>query len=300
MAFNNASIDYENEITKLDPHLFSPRRLSSRIQPLFNGRTLVVRAIAHQCLYFTLVVHRLRGFTGRATQVGIIGGGRVGVEIAQALLDAKWSPRDLAISTRQPEDPRWMARVDTQVARYHDNVKLAQESDVVILAMPPSQLTSVGIQIKHALSQADVVLVSVLAGVGLERVSKVCGSTCTLQTRVAPPHATGPAPPPSDTDAAAIQYAQNNSSGLQTICLYVESFALRLGLPANTARDQVVDVILGQATPTEEDFVPFHATKGSIAAEPTDAPWRREWTAVLRTTQRIFSQEIHQMDVPTS
>jgi hypothetical protein len=40
--------------------------------------------------------------------------------------------------------------------------------------MPPSQLASVGIQIKHALAQANntTLLISVLAGIGSEKVGK--------------------------------------------------------------------------------------------------------------------------------
>ncbi|ETV89279.1 hypothetical protein, variant [Aphanomyces astaci] len=208
----NTSIDYANEITKLDPHLFSPRRLSSRIQPLYNGRTSVISHIANQCVYFSLVAHRLRLLASSTrvesspTKVGIIGGGRVGVEIANTLLAANWPACDLAISSRQPHEPRWMSRVDSQVARYNDNAKLAEESDVVILAMPPSQLASVGIQIKHALNLGTKALVSILAGVGNERVSKVCGSPGTLLTRVSLPQAGSPADS-NPSDAAAMQFA---------------------------------------------------------------------------------------------
>ncbi|ETW08664.1 hypothetical protein, variant [Aphanomyces invadans] len=99
-----------------------------------------------------------------------------------------------------------MSRLDSQVARYNDNAKLAEESDVVILAMPPSQLASVCIQIKHALHLGTKALVSILAGVGSERVRKVCGSPITLLTRVTLPQAFR-MEELSPSDAAAAQFA---------------------------------------------------------------------------------------------
>ncbi|KAF0747635.1 hypothetical protein AaE_007653 [Aphanomyces astaci] len=287
----NTSIDYANEITKLDPHLFSPRRLSSRIQPLYNGRTSVISHIANQCVYFSLVAHRLRLLASSTqvesspTKVGIIGGGRVGVEIANTLLAASWPAYDLAISSRQPHEPRWMSRVDSQVARYNDNAKLAEESDVVILAMPPSQLASVGIQIKHALNLGTKALVSILAGVGNERVSKVCGSPGTLLTRVSLPQAGSPGDS-NPSDAAAMQFALDNSSGLHGLCLDLEHFAMQVGIPKESAREVVVDIVLGR--------------HGSEAQRRAHLPhWHKSWDGILKSAQGIFSQAINQMDVPT-
>ena len=121
MSFGSAaySIDYANEITKLDPLLFLPQRLSLRVQPQMHARGIVIQLIAQQCTVLALLVHKLRlaVLPDATTRIGIVGGGRVGVEICQALVAGGWPPALIAISTRQPEDPRWMARVDAAVAR---------------------------------------------------------------------------------------------------------------------------------------------------------------------------------------
>jgi len=177
------SIDYENEIYKLDPQLYSVHRLPNRIQSLYCSRTIAIDIIAHQCFAMVLVGHQLRLLAQKhSTKIGIIGGGRVGCEIANVLIQNSWPPTRLFISTRQPEED---SRCDCpQIQRFNDNVKVAQECDIVILAMPPSQLNSVGIQIKHALSQRVVLLITVLAGVNAAKVSKVCTSRYTLKCMV--------------------------------------------------------------------------------------------------------------------
>ncbi|CAK4132116.1 unnamed protein product [Aphanomyces euteiches] len=300
MALNNASIDYDNEINKLDPNLFGPERLSNRMRPLYYGRAIVLRVIADQCLYFALLVHKLRQAAGHSTtKIGILGGGSVGVEIAQTFLRACWPPNDLVISTRQPNDTRWMSRVDSAVPRYYDNVKLADESDVVILAMPPAQLTSVGIQVKPTLSSKRTVVVSVLAGVGCDRVShvdakasdelqfqvrKVCGSSYTLQTRMAN----------QVDDCALEQFAHDNSSGLHALCLVFEAYASALGL--SPGRQVAVDLVLGtheNQQPLDAPGEKVTAIAGAAAAAPS------VWQDALVQAQRTFSRAINQLDVPT-
>ncbi|OQR94496.1 hypothetical protein ACHHYP_01263 [Achlya hypogyna] len=290
MSFAQATaaynIDYANEISKLDPSLFLPQRLSLRVQPQMHARTIVIPLIAQQCVHFTLLVHRLRVAVGGApaTKVGIIGGGRVGVEIAQTLLRAEWSPEHLTISTRQPQDPRWMSRIDEAVTRYHDNAKLAADSDILILAMPPSQLTSVGIQIKHSLSQPSSrkIVVSVLAGVELDKICKVCACPIAVHTRVHPSLVDSVDPKAFDAQLlAAEHWAYNNTAGLQDLSLRLEQLAVHLGEDPATARTTAVNMVLGPH-PGEID-------------RPS---WRLDWDDMLSTVQRVWSAAINQLDVP--
>ncbi|KDO33164.1 hypothetical protein SPRG_01976 [Saprolegnia parasitica CBS 223.65] len=294
MSFGSAaySIDYANAITKLDPQLFQPQRLSLRVQPQMHARGIVIQLIAQQCTVFALLVHKLRlaVLPDATTRIGIIGGGRVGVEISQALLASGWPPTLIAISTRQPEDPRWMARVDAAVARYHDNAKLALESDLVLLAVPPSQLTSVGIQVKHTLGQPASmrILLTVLAGVELDKVMKVCACPCALHTRVHPSIVQDVDLATMDTAAlAANHYAHNNSAGLRDLCLRFEQFALRLGVDERVARRVAVDLVLGPSR-----RAPFDTPLASSAL------WHQSWDDLLSTTQRLWSGAIDQVDVP--
>ncbi|ETW08663.1 hypothetical protein H310_01195 [Aphanomyces invadans] len=177
-----------------------------------------------------------------------------------------------------------MSRLDSQVARYNDNAKLAEESDVVILAMPPSQLASVCIQIKHALHLGTKALVSILAGVGSERVRKVCGSPITLLTRVTLPQAFR-MEELSPSDAAAAQFALDNSAGLHGLCLEFEKLAMSIGINKHAARETVVDLVLGRHGPESHDTKPL-------------AHWHGSWDTILTSAQAIFSQAINQVDVP--
>ncbi|OQR89349.1 hypothetical protein THRCLA_09783 [Thraustotheca clavata] len=279
MAANAAySIDYANEITKLDPQLFSPQRLSIRVQSQMHARSIVIRLIGHQCMIFSLFVHHLRLQVNKeaSTRIGIIGGGRVGVEICQILLMNAWPAHLIAISTRQPQDLRWMARVDERVSRYYDNAKLVDESDILILAMPPSQLTSVGIQIKHTLGQATCakLVISVLAGVELEKVCKVCACSFAIHTRVHPSLVdTIDSSTIDGFKHGATHWAYKNSSGLRDLCFRYEQLAQRLYL--KEPRLSTIQTLLGPSP-----SIPFI------------------WTHQITLTQQIFSSGIDQLDVP--
>ncbi|KAG6617292.1 Pyrroline-5-carboxylate reductase [Phytophthora cinnamomi] len=70
------------------------------------------------------------------------------------------------------------------VPRYYDNARLARESDVLVLCMPPSQLKSVTIQIRHALAanvKAPPLVISALCGVTQLSLSKACGSQAVVR-----------------------------------------------------------------------------------------------------------------------
>ncbi|RLN45886.1 hypothetical protein BBJ29_009448 [Phytophthora kernoviae] len=72
------------------------------------------------------------------------------------------------------------------VPRYYDNARSARESDVLVLCMPPSQLKSVAIQIRHALAaniEAPPLVISVLCGVTLQSLSKACGSQAVVRVQ---------------------------------------------------------------------------------------------------------------------
>lgn len=196
----------EKEPFRVRAELYAPTRLAPEVFAVFRLRALVVDVVAHESLLLVLLAARsvlaanaIR--TGAAAtsaalhsppttpqlpRVGILGGGHVGSAVALALLQHNY-PRDrLAISTRQPERvPKCDALQSSQaqalyhsVLKYYDNARLGRESDVLVLCMPPSQLKSVAIQLKHALSVSDAptLVVSALCGVSRELLQKSCGS----------------------------------------------------------------------------------------------------------------------------
>ncbi|KAG6617291.1 Pyrroline-5-carboxylate reductase [Phytophthora cinnamomi] len=98
----------------------------------------------------------------------------------------------IALSTRQSDRvPRCEAlkapsalQVFHLVPRYYDNARLARESDVLVLCMPPSQLKSVTIQIRHTLAanvKAPPLVICALCGVTQLSLSKACGSQAVVR-----------------------------------------------------------------------------------------------------------------------
>ncbi|KAG7381024.1 Pyrroline-5-carboxylate reductase 1, mitochondrial [Phytophthora boehmeriae] len=110
------------------------------------------------------------------------------------LLASGYRAAHVALSTRQPDRiPRCDAlRAPSalpllqSVPRYYDNARLARESDVLVLCMPPSQLKSVAIQVRHALAanvEAPPLVISALCGVTLQSLTKACGSQAVVRVQ---------------------------------------------------------------------------------------------------------------------
>ncbi|DAZ93037.1 TPA: hypothetical protein N0F65_007380 [Lagenidium giganteum] len=193
----------DKEPLRARAELYAPTRLSTKVQRLFFTRTLVTDIIAQQC---TLLVYAAARTSmplreNALPRVGILGGGHIGCAVAVKLLKSDFPASNIAISTRQPDrvlkcdalqSPQHLALFQA-VPRYYDNVRLCKESDVLVLCMPPSQLKSVSIQIKHALALPDcaTLVISTLCGATLESLQKACGTRLLVKTRVNVPRLVG-------------------------------------------------------------------------------------------------------------
>ena len=98
-------------------------------------------------------------------QITIIGGGNLGVAIAEGLLEAKfWKPKQITITRR---NTRQLAHFRTKgVCVESDNAKAIKKEDMIFLAVKPYKLQTIGDDIKKSL-RPEQILVSLLTGISI-------------------------------------------------------------------------------------------------------------------------------------
>lgn len=188
---------------KIRSELLTPERLAPNAQDLLVARSRAIEALADQSLTIVLATAKWFIASGHSEfpRIGVIGGGAVGCAVLMKLLVHGYPSDRLALSTRQPER---LPKCETlqapvalslfeQVTRHEDNARLARESDVLVLCIPPSQLKSVALQIKFAgveRTQAGknvpLMVMSALCGVSRESIAKSCGSSAVIRIQAMP------------------------------------------------------------------------------------------------------------------
>ncbi|GHT80542.1 pyrroline-5-carboxylate reductase [Bacteroidia bacterium] len=111
-------------------------------------------------------------------KLGIIGTGNIGGALVQGLLDSKKiAATDLLVADTNANA---LARfAEQKVGTLSSNSELAQQADVIVLAVKPAIVESVLTEIRAALN-ANKILVSVAAGVTLDAIEKMCEKTMPL------------------------------------------------------------------------------------------------------------------------
>jgi hypothetical protein len=168
------------------------------VRDLLSTRSRAIEALADQSLAVILATAKWFIASGHSElpRVGVIGGGAVGCAIVMKLLVHDYPSDRLALSTRQPErlpkcealQPPAALALFEQVARHDDNARLARESDVLVLCIPPSQLKGVALQIKFAAVErtqagknVPLMVLSALCGVSRESIAKSCESSAVVR-----------------------------------------------------------------------------------------------------------------------
>lgn len=210
---------------KLRAELFAASRLAPNVQSLYHKREQATQEIAHQCALLILAAVRCyrQADEPDLPKVGIIGAGNVGCAVAMALLELQYPAHRLVISTRQPDKiPKCAAlaraahapTLFAEIEQCQDNARLAHEAQILVLCMPPSQLKSVAIQIKHALSGSTTLVLSTLSGTSVNTLQKCCGCKLVLRTHTSTAPADGNVLPAVSNDSAvAIQLSAAKKLG---------------------------------------------------------------------------------------
>jgi pyrroline-5-carboxylate reductase len=109
-----------------------------------------------------------------STKIAIIGGGNLGMAIADGLLQSKFiRPADLIITRRNPAALIKFAEQGCTV--YSDNKKAVSKAAVIILAVKPYNYSGVLSEIKPLLSPGKKLLVSVITGIWISDLQKAIG-----------------------------------------------------------------------------------------------------------------------------
>jgi len=104
-------------------------------------------------------------------KIAIIGGGNLGSAIAEGLLKSKFcDPADITITKRRIESLKKLS--EKGVAVISDNAEAVQQSEIIILAVKPYQVSDVLHSFKIKLTQKHV-LVSVVTGVLISELQEI-------------------------------------------------------------------------------------------------------------------------------
>jgi pyrroline-5-carboxylate reductase len=110
-------------------------------------------------------------------RIAIIGGGNLGVAIAEGLLNSGFSKAgELTVTKRNVATLKPLKEKGVQVT--DDNIAAVQKSEIIILAVKPFQVAEVLNTIKSALSESQV-LISVVTGVLLQDLESLAGKKMT-------------------------------------------------------------------------------------------------------------------------
>ncbi len=111
--------------------------------------------------------------------LNIIGGGNLGVAIAEGLLESRLiDAKNITVTRRNIHKISHLADKGVQITA--DNQKAVKRAHIIILAIKPYQIKEVLTQIKTSLDVDNQILVSVVTGVSLEDIQKIIGNKIAL------------------------------------------------------------------------------------------------------------------------
>lgn len=108
------------------------------------------------------------------SKIAILGGGNIGLAIANGLNNAKlYSPSDITITRRHPDALTAYSEKGFVVST--DNKTAVKNSGIIILAVQPQQLNELLAEIKPELKPDVHVLISVVSGAGIKAMKNLVG-----------------------------------------------------------------------------------------------------------------------------
>jgi pyrroline-5-carboxylate reductase len=108
------------------------------------------------------------------TRVSIIGCGNIGISLLQGLLKVQTIPAKNITATRRNIDELSHMK-ESGIRLISDNVKAIEESELIIIAVKPYNIVSVLEELKDHFDPGRHVLVSVTAGVTINKIREVTG-----------------------------------------------------------------------------------------------------------------------------
>ncbi len=112
-------------------------------------------------------------------KISIIGGGNLGISIAEGLLKSNYTaPENIIVTRRRLHLINSLKEkgVNTMVS----NTDAVAQSDLIILAVKPHQIKNLLLEIKSKLDPARHILISVITSISLQDIQEIVGSGITL------------------------------------------------------------------------------------------------------------------------
>ncbi|GAB4340594.1 MAG: pyrroline-5-carboxylate reductase [Flammeovirgaceae bacterium] len=108
--------------------------------------------------------------------VAIIGGGNLGISIAQGLVKSQYiEPSRIIVTRRNIDKLKPLKELGIQVTT--DNIAAVSQADYVIVAVKPKQIRHILEEINTEINIRNNTLISVVTGVGIREIQSVIGNT---------------------------------------------------------------------------------------------------------------------------
>jgi pyrroline-5-carboxylate reductase len=112
--------------------------------------------------------------------IGFIGGGNMAQAIIRGLLQASHPAKKISVADPVPEQQQVIAKLDGEIIFTNDNASLAEQCDVLVLAVKPQIMNTVASSLGQINRPASQVVISVAAGITLEAMSGWFGAGSAL------------------------------------------------------------------------------------------------------------------------
>lgn len=104
-------------------------------------------------------------------KIGIIGAGNMGEALIKAL---KAQGRNLKVTEKNTKRRNYIQK-KYHVSLAKDNIKLAEASDIIILAVKPRDMKGTLTKLRPTLAGSDKLIISIAAGIKTKYIEKICG-----------------------------------------------------------------------------------------------------------------------------
>lgn len=112
-------------------------------------------------------------------KIAILGGGNLGIAIAEGLLKSDSIPAaNIRITRRRPELIDHLRKTGISVS--DNNLKAASGADIILLTVKPQQAETVLNEIKSSVSRGKHILVSAVTGFSIAQITSITGSKCPI------------------------------------------------------------------------------------------------------------------------
>ena len=100
------------------------------------------------------------------TRICIIGGGNLGIVMAQGLAKAAWiEPENIIVTRRQVHKIKYLEHLNIRISA--DNRQAIKGTDIIMLAVKPYQVEGIAREISPVLERSKSILISVVTGLSL-------------------------------------------------------------------------------------------------------------------------------------